>query len=776
MKDSSPHKPKVPALTPPRATELVHTRLGPLKRGPWKLVLVIGAGVAGLLVLTLIAVNLLISADWVQARVAARVKAQTGRDLTVNGSTMLLFTPGPHVVITDAKITDPDAEAGTADLSVAKLTLDLSPSDLFSHEIDAKRVVLVRPVLTVRLGSKMPALRRSDAGGELKKIRFVKAAAAGTRKRRHDLRLNDVRIKDGTVNIVYDERDAGAERQIEHINAHMSLPTITKPLTGNGKLDWKGETVNFNFALTTPADLRAKRSARLQLAVGTPVITAQYDGSIATEPDLTGQGHLSAKAHSIPSVLAWMRATPPVSTAIGDGELGSDVSWANNEITFSNVRFTLKHASGQGRAVVALKAPRPHVRAAFALDFLDLNPFLSSHHAKAPSAGSSDHARAPSGSAAKNWFTNPAAAEVEEAVEPRPSAQAAKAAPQENAPAAPATTPMTSPASFDADVNLNVRKTSLGHLDIGPSSLGLSFRNGVMSATLGGMELYGGHARGTLVIDASQPIPAFTGNFNLEGVQAKPLLSDAAQFSMITGRTKLDLNISGAGSDADEIRSSLRGQGNVLVSDGTVEGIDITALIKSLGAGEIPNLRQGPGTKKTAFSELGGSFTISDGIAETQNLKMVSALLKVTADGTVDLTRSDLDILMHPEIVAGPEGKGGANDLAGLTVPVHIEGPLANPRINPELKALFANPESASKAVNKIGEALQKRFKGKPVGEAIGRLLGNMHIGRGVKDPAPAPKPRSDNGQPPQAEAQSGQSGQGDADEPTDPDLQQILR
>ena len=51
-----------------------------------KLLLCIAGGVAALLVLALIGINLLISADAVRDRVAARVKEQTGRELTVNGA------------------------------------------------------------------------------------------------------------------------------------------------------------------------------------------------------------------------------------------------------------------------------------------------------------------------------------------------------------------------------------------------------------------------------------------------------------------------------------------------------------------------------------------------------------------------------------------------------------------------------------------------------------------------------------------------------------------
>ena len=741
-------------------------------RGPGGRTLKIGGAVVGVLLVLLLAINLVLSADWVEARVAARIKEQTGRDLTVNGSTLLLFTPGPHIAISDAKITDPDENAGTADLSVAQLKIDLNFTDLFSQRIDAERIVLVRPVLTVRLGEE--AQQWGDAEEPLKKIRSAKAQMEGrSEKRRRNARLKDMRIEDGTVLIVYDN-DAADEKRIEHINARLSLPTLSAPLIGGGTLDWKNQTVEYSFEVSTPADLRAKRPAKLQLALDTDTIAARFDGTLTTAPHLAGQGKLSAKASSIPSVLAWMRETPAVSSAIGDGELASDVSWTQGEIALRNVRFALEHASGQGEAVVTLRQPRPHMRAALAIDHLDLNPFLEGAQSQKAEradvvperAAPAQPPAAPKPAPTRDWFSKPAepAVEVEQAVAPPPAPRLAeRAAHEANAQAPlPQAASIAPPASFDADVNLNVRKTRLGHLDIGPTSLGLAFRDGVMNATLGGMELYDGHASGMLVVDASTPIPTFTGDIRFDGVQAQPLLTDAAQFSMIAGRTKLDLSISGEGQDADTIKSSLKGRGAFVVTEGAINGIDITAFIRALGEGEF-DLRQGP-EAKTSFSDLGGSFIITDGVAGTQNLKMVSPLLKVTAEGTVNVPGRTLDILAKPELIAGPEGHGGANDLAGLTVPVRIEGPLDDPRIRPQIGNVFANPENASRAVSKIGKALQNKFKGRPVGEAIGRLLGNVQIGGG----------RGQQKQP-QALAPP-QTGEGDADEATDPELEEILR
>jgi AsmA protein len=763
-----------------------------------KLLLKIAGGIVGVLVVALIAVNLLVSADWVRDRVAARIKEQTGRELKVNGTTALLFTPRPHVVITEASITDPDARAGTADLVIGRLELDLAFGQLLSRQVDAEQVVLVRPVLTLRLGKDAD---RAEAREDRPHV--VKAPKEDKPKR--DVRLMDVHIEDGTVTIVYDEK--GTERRIEHIDATASLPSLDDPFTSTGKFVWKDQPVDFGIELTTLADLRAKRPARLVLSLDNPAIAARFEGDVLTKPSFSGHGDLSAKVHSIPSLLAWMRERPPAATAIGDGELASKLVWTEQEITFSEARFALEHASGLGQAVVTLQSPRPHVRAALALDHLDLNPFLAASSssgkpakpvrtqaapgetAAPPQTGPDEAASSAEGSAGAGQVAPEAAAEADQSASPPEAAEAA--APQQAAPVAPPEAPVAAPAAFDADVNVNVRQTRVAHLELGPSSLGLGFRDGILTATLGGMELYDGHATGKIVLDAAKPVPTFTGDFRLDGVEAKSLLSDAAQFSMLSGKTKLALQLNGTGSSADEIKSSLTGQGSLAVSDGAIEGINLTEMISSIGEGQIPDVRQGPGAK-TAFSDLGGSFTIANGIMETNNLQMTSPLLKVAAAGKVDIAQSTIDILANPEIVAGPEGKSGANDLAGLSVPVRIEGPLDSPKIKPELKGMFSSPEQANKTVKQIGDVIKKKFKGKPVGEAIGRLLGNVQIGphgggenggaeTGEAEAPPANQKQSAKPAPQQDEppaATGGESGGENAapDEPEDPDLQRILR
>lgn len=744
-----------------------------------KLLLKIAAGLIAFLVLALVVVNVLISADAVRDRVVSRVKEQSGRDLKVNGSTSFLLLPSPHILLTDVEITDPENRKG-ADLSVARLALDVTFSQLFSRQVDADRVVMERPVLTVRLAHQSGGERQGDAGALSGKraaaaapFRFIAAEAGGGSPRR-DVMLKDVRIEDGTVRIIYDAN--GAERRIEHIDAALSLPHLVDPLTAKGDFDWKGLRVGFDLKLTSPADLDT-RSARLDLAVNTDAIDASFGGNVSAKPAFSAEGDLAVKSQSVPSVLAWMRQQPSSAAAIGSGELSSHLAWQQEEIAFTQTRFALSHATGQGQAVVTLKSPRPHLRAAFALETLDLNPLLAAS-AKPASPPAAPGSATPNRQARQKQSAEPDARSTKrdrEDVE-IPGGGAAEAPAAEitvpiGGPKAKADAPNVVPAAFDADVNVNVHQTKVARLTVGPSSLGLTLRDGVLEADLDEMQLYDGRGHGKFTLDASKPVPSFTGNFVLDGVSTQPLLEAAAGFNLLSGRAKVELQLSGAGTTDDEIKHSLAGSSKIDITDGAIEGLNLTELIAGLGAGKMPDLEQGPGAK-TVFSELGGSFNIASGVAESHDIEIVSPLLRVTARGTVDMVTGTLDFLTQPEIVAGPKGKGGANALAGLTIPVRIEGPFAQPTFRPEIKGVFSSPEQTSKTVNQIGDMLQKKFKGKPVGEALGRLLGNVRIGtgRGKDDGG------GNDGEPPARKAEPEPAPSQQSEEPRDPDLDDILR
>jgi AsmA protein len=743
-----------------------------------KLALKILAGVAALLLLVLAGINFLLSANAVRDRVAARVKEQTGRDLRVNGASSLLLLPSPHIVLTDVSITDPQNRAG-ADLAIARLSLDVSFGQLFSQRVDADRVVMERPLLTVRLKS-LPAagqqgkLDAPSRHAEADTPRFALAQSAGgpPMKRRDDVILKDVSIEDGTIRIVYD--DGGSERRVEHINANLQLPHLVDPLTAKGDFDWKGLRVGFDLKLATPAELGTERAARIEFGLNTDVINADFGGYLTTRPTLSAEGDFVAKTQSVPSVLAWMRQEPGVATAIGDGQVSSHIAWTEKEVSFTNTRFALSHAVGQGQGILTLTTPRPYLRAALAVEHLNLDPLFS---ARGAAAGTPAAPAAPAESV-QQFMEAPA--EVETAQQ-EPAAPPSEAAP---APAAAVDGSVVLPAGFDADANIKINELRWAKLSVGPSTLGLSLRNGVLEATLNSMQLYEGTATGKLTLDGAKPVPSFTGNFSLTNVATQPLLAAAAGLNLLAGPANVTLELSGEGSTPDEIKHSLGGKGNIEIENGAIVGMNLTELIGSIGAGRMPDLDQGPGAK-TAFSGLGGTFNMASGVAETHDLQMVSPLLKVSARGTVDLVTGTLDFLTQPQILAGAGGKG-SNKLAGLSIPLRIEGPFEHPSFRPEIKGLFNSPDAAADTVNQIGEMLQKNLKGKPVGEALGRILGSVKIRKqpkgeedGTGGPADEDPPTADQGQSRRSERAAPQQDEEPApeEEPSkDPEMDEILR
>ena len=75
---------------------------------------------------------------------------------------------------------------------------------------------------------------------------------------------------------------------------------------------------------------------------------------------------------------------------------------------------------------------------------------------------------------------------------------------------------------------------------------------------------------------------------------------------------------------------------------------------------------------------------------------------------------------------------------AGLSVPVRIEGPLANPSIKPEIKAMFANPEQAGAIDQQLTDVVIRQCTGDAViapqlrGLMRGRVIDNQtHAERG---------------------------------------------
>lgn len=187
----------------------------------------------------------------------------------------------------------------------------------------------------------------------------------------------------------------------------------------------------------------------------------------------------------------------------------------------------------------------------------------------------------------------------------------------------------------------------------------------------------------------------------------------------LSGKANVTLDITGTGTSQLQLVESVNGKASVKFSDGAIVGFNLAGAIRQIQQGKLPNL-QTSSSEKTDFSELNGTFNIINGVAQNQDLQLISPLLRVTGAGNIHLAPRTIDYTVKPKLVASLEGQQGNAALSGLEIPVQITGSWDKPKYEPDLKGVLADPD---KAVGAIKEAA-KKFKGKNTDEIVDSLLG----------------------------------------------------
>lgn len=177
-----------------------------------------------------------------------------------------------------------------------------------------------------------------------------------------------------------------------------------------------------------------------------------------------------------------------------------------------------------------------------------------------------------------------------------------------------------------------------------------------------GAELYGGAGTGSLALDftRSASVPHITFVQNLKGIQAGALLRDMLGKSPIDGVGDVQLDINTAGTSTAQMRRALAGTASLRLADGTVNGIDLAAMV--VGAKAAAGLAGSDAA--TSFSQLSASFTIADGVAHNADLLAQAKLLHIAGAGDIDLAAEQIDYTLACTLA-----------LSDNAIPVSLKGP-----------------------------------------------------------------------------------------------------
>jgi AsmA protein len=163
--------------------------------------------------------------------------------------------------------------------------------------------------------------------------------------------------------------------------------------------------------------------------------------------------------------------------------------------------------------------------------------------------------------------------------------------------------------------------------------------------------------------------------------------------------------------------------------EGSFKGINIGRLLREAEAA-IRGKPLAPDTQplQTDFTALDATIHFANAVASSDDLKAKSPLLRLSGEGTADLTRNTLDYLLTAVLVASPQGQGGKelSELQGVPVPIRVTGTFAKPDFAVDLEALLkAQVETITEAHK---QELQKKIE-----KEIEKKL-NQPLPEGAKD------------------------------------------
>jgi AsmA protein len=224
--------------------------------------------------------------------------------------------------------------------------------------------------------------------------------------------------------------------------------------------------------------------------------------------------------------------------------------------------------------------------------------------------------------------------------------------------------------------------------------------------------LYGGEYRGTVTVDATGDTAQVSLDQELVAVQIEEVLQGYFDTDVLAGALTMRLAGSGAGNTTDDLLRGLGADVSFDLADGVYRGTDMVyelqrarALVKKEAA---PTPPENPVTPIRALSMQG---RMADGVLQTKRLSAETSAVQLLGRGGLNLLDLDLDYTLDAKVLASAASAAKLGDLANLTIPLTLKGPIAGPKVGVDMQGLLTNALRDT-ARQKAEAALLKRLGG----------------------------------------------------------------
>jgi AsmA protein len=623
---------------------------------------VLTAAILAILCAVLVVVWLTINPNNYKGKIAARVKESTGRELTLTGDIKLSVFPWVALELGPATLGNPAGFSDEPFLSFSHASVRVKLLPLLHQRLEVARVAIDR--LDLRLAKN--AQGRGNWQGAESPARPAKPSDGDAA--RYWEGLANVRVKKGRVsyegitlsNIDFETGSVGADHQIPvnlSLDGNRGIPGeqaslhakfhVSEDATGEqlrfAAVNLTGTVTRAGEAVPAPWDVSAPDIIKINLTEQTlalPAFTMNYanarvSGAVSATKILDDL-HMAGTVTLAPLVLREFAARlgfalPRTRDQKVLSQLSASTEFAYDAKALALNKLEMRLDDTQLQGNLSLPTGKEGaIEFDLAADQIDL-----------------DRYRAPEGAA-----------------EPSPSEKAAK-----------------SGNPLDANGTFKLKTARVMRVDFSNLHITLAAKNNVIHLFPIEAQVDGAHYAGNITIDGRGPVPVVSVDEHLTGVDMTRLLANTAQKGRLSGRATLNIKATARGATVDACLKTLTGHLEANLADGALEGIDVAyefgvaqALIDRSAAPPRNN------TGHTKFEAFKTTAQITNGVAETHDLTIASQVLKVTGQGSANLSSKAIDFKLLAAILTAPA--------RSTEIPLKVTGTYVDPTVRPDVEAV----------------------------------------------------------------------------------------
>jgi AsmA protein len=656
--------------------------------------------------------------QWAIEEAEKRIEEATQRDLIIGGEVNLTFWPALGFSAEQASLSNPEGfEGDTPFIAAERIVFAVAVMPLFAGDIQVKQLIFD--------GAQVNLRAKPDGAANWT---FPTEENSDNPTTIEDLRLDEVRLTDGHISFQGAEGDPLV---LSDVDGGLALESLDQPANLEAQFDYRGRRLGVDATIGAPRAIVEKGQTPINAQVESDALNAGFDGTFdASDGALTGQ--LNAQGDSLRQLMSWMGSPMGEGGGFGPFRVQAAMRHLGNVTELTNASLGVDAIQARGNLTLTTQeSGRMHVAGALAAPSVDLNTYLP-----APPQGADAGVET---SAA--WPSDPL--------------------------------DLAGLGAMDANLNLNIGALKFQQLNFSSVTMALRIANGALDARLPQLALYGGTGTARMIADGSGAIPRIAVELNTQNIQAEPLLTDAIGLDKIAGRGRLTASVVGQGASMAAIMHSLRGNAAFNFNDGQWKGVNLAQVARTIQS--VLSGTPSTGGGATDFAEMSAAFQIADGVAATNNLRMLNPYARLEGQGLIDIGRQTIDMRVAPRAVNSIQGQGGEAGIAGLGIPFRISGPWSRVNFRPDLgnvvqtelqrrmsgilgqnqnnplaqlgASIFGAPAAQTQAPAQTGEAqaqaaqqpaqpAQQQPAQNPLGNILGNVLGAQ---REKQKQAPAP-------------------------------------